>query len=163
MFTKMSFKLKVIKYVVKSLSLTNMVIRMFLAVSTRGFNVEDLERNFSINSSICHSFPLSEVTPVLVEGCPTASLYEFQYGFIVNYHSSREARRITVTFHSSTTVFTICVIILSRFVRKCVENLSHRGASVRSSHPCAALWCTRLSTDGSVVLLSLVIADALFT
>lgn len=65
-----SFEQQVTEHMVKSRSLTSMAIRMFLAVSIRGFNVEDLERSFSINSSICHSFPLSEVTPVLVEGSP---------------------------------------------------------------------------------------------
>lgn len=48
-----------------------MAIRMFLAVSTKGLNVEALERNFSISSSICHSLPLSEeVGTPPVEDCP---------------------------------------------------------------------------------------------
>lgn len=48
-----------------------MAMRMFLAVSTKDLYVEDLERNFSIRNSICHSLPLSEADPPPGEGCPT--------------------------------------------------------------------------------------------
>lgn len=64
--------------------LTNMAIRIFFAVSTKGLNVEALERNFSISNSICHSLPLSEEGPPPVEDDPTVTKSSYKSLSIIN-------------------------------------------------------------------------------